>query len=129
MKRCTASLKEKARLLEKELYTLYLAFKHPETPWYAKMIILLITSYAFSPLDLIPDFIPILGQIDDTLIIPMGISFALKLIPKNVLDECSDRVKAMQITGKSRCIGILIVLLMWLAMICLFLKIIVDLLL
>lgn len=81
-------LKEKGSKVKKELYVLYLAFKHKDTPWYAKALTAVIISYAFSPIDLIPDFIPVLGYLDDLILIPAGIAFAIKLIPKEVIEEC-----------------------------------------
>lgn len=81
-------LKEKGHKAQKELYVLYLAFKHKDTPWYAKALTAVIISYALSPIDLIPDFIPVLGYLDDLILIPAGIAFAIKLIPKEVIEEC-----------------------------------------
>ncbi len=72
---------------------LHLAYKHERTPWYAKVLIFVIVAYALSPIDLIPDFIPIIGYLDDLILLPIGIYFAVKLIPEDVKAECS--VKAM----------------------------------
>lgn len=84
------SLKSKANELKENLIILYLAFKHQATPWYAKLLIGLVISYALSPLDLIPDFIPILGYLDDLILIPAGIALAIKLIPEDVIAECGE---------------------------------------
>jgi uncharacterized membrane protein YkvA (DUF1232 family) len=81
-------LKAKAKLLKKEVKALYLAYKRPDVPWYAKLCIILVVGYALSPIDLIPDFIPVLGYVDDLIIVPLGISLAIKLVPKQVLTEC-----------------------------------------
>lgn len=86
--------KERLRKLKAETYALYLAYKHPRTPWYAKVFAALVVGYAFSPIDLIPDFIPVLGYLDDLVLIPAGIFLAIKMIPRDVLSEC--RAKASE---------------------------------
>jgi uncharacterized membrane protein YkvA (DUF1232 family) len=88
------------RYLKRETYALYLAARHPATPWYAKLFVAGVVAYAFSPIDLIPDFIPVLGYLDDLLLIPLGIVIALKLIPPNVLAECRARAKELEASGK-----------------------------
>jgi uncharacterized membrane protein YkvA (DUF1232 family) len=87
-------LKVRARALKKEVFAVYLAAKDPRTPWYAKGLILLIVAYAFSPIDLIPDFVPVLGYVDDLIIIPGGIWLAIRMIPPEVLTEARRRVAA-----------------------------------
>jgi uncharacterized membrane protein YkvA (DUF1232 family) len=84
--------KNRVRLLKRETHALYLAARHPRTPWYAKLFVAGIVAYALSPIDLIPDFIPILGFLDDLILIPLGIVVAVKLVPADVLAEC--RAKA-----------------------------------
>ena len=74
--------------LKSETYTLFLAYKDPKTPWYAKVVVAGIVAYALSPIDLIPDFIPVLGLLDDFILIPVGITIAIKMIPAEVLREC-----------------------------------------
>ena len=83
-----------AKQLKSELHILFLALKHPKTPWYTKIFIATIIGYAFSPIDLIPDFIPVLGYLDDLVLIPAGIILARKLIPQAVLEECRKKAKA-----------------------------------
>lgn len=78
----------RARHLKTEVYALYLAYRHPGTPWYAKVTAGLVVAYAFSPIDLVPDFIPVLGYLDDLLLVPLGITLALKMIPPAVMVEC-----------------------------------------
>lgn len=85
-------LKQWARNLKKKLVIVHLASKDSRTPWYAKALIYLIVAYALSPIDLIPDFIPVIGYLDDLLIVPLGLYFALKLVPEEVLAEA--RIKA-----------------------------------
>jgi uncharacterized membrane protein YkvA (DUF1232 family) len=86
-------LKERTRSLKEETYALYLAARHPQTPWYAKLLVAGIVAYALSPIDLIPDFIPILGYLDELVLLPLGIALALRLIPPPVLAECRARAQ------------------------------------
>lgn len=88
------SWKERAKRLKTETYALYLACKDPRVPWYAKVYIAAIVGYALSPIDLIPDFIPVLGYVDDLILVPAGISLALKTVPKEVLEECREKAKS-----------------------------------
>jgi uncharacterized membrane protein YkvA (DUF1232 family) len=78
---------ERARQLKQEVYALYLAFRDPRTPWYGKAFTALVVAYAFSPIDLIPDPIPVVGYLDDLILIPLGVVLALKMIPPEVMDE------------------------------------------
>jgi hypothetical protein len=80
-------LKHWARRIKRDLNVLYLAARDPRTPWYAKALAIGVAAYAFSPIDLIPDFIPILGQIDDLIVVPLGIALAIRLIPPDVMAE------------------------------------------
>lgn len=86
-------LKEYVRHLKIETFALYLASRDPRTPWYAKLLVAGIVAYAFSPIDLIPDFIPVLGYLDDLILIPLGITLAIKLVPHTVLVECRSQAK------------------------------------
>lgn len=81
-------LRQRARQLKRETYVLLLAYRHPQTPWYAKAVTGLVLFYAFSPIDIIPDFIPVLGYLDDVILVPAGIAISLKLIPPDVMMEC-----------------------------------------
>ncbi|WP_067776840.1 YkvA family protein [Nostoc sp. NIES-3756] len=85
-------LKQQAKRLKTELYALYLAYKDTRVPWYARIFTACIIAYAFSPIDLIPDFIPVFGYLDDLILVPLGIKLALKMIPQDVMEEC--RLKA-----------------------------------
>ena len=80
-------LKSRARTLKKEVYAIASAARDPRTPWYAKALIFLTVAYALSPIDLIPDFVPVLGYLDDLLIVPAGIWLAIRLIPAEVMEE------------------------------------------
>jgi uncharacterized membrane protein YkvA (DUF1232 family) len=85
-------LKRWARELKAETLALWFCCKHPATPLAAKILATLVVAYALSPIDLIPDFIPVIGYLDDVILIPIGIYFTLKLVPQPVIDEC--RAKA-----------------------------------
>lgn len=93
-----AAWKQKARLLERETFTLYLLCRHPAVPWYAKLLALIVVGYALSPIDLIPDFIPVLGYLDDLILIPLGIMLVIRLVPAEVVAEC--RARSEEIVGK-----------------------------
>jgi uncharacterized membrane protein YkvA (DUF1232 family) len=77
--------------LKADAFALYLAARHPATPWYAKVFIAGIVAYALSPIDLIPDFIPVIGFLDEIVLLPLGIVFAMKMVPVNVMSECRAR--------------------------------------
>ncbi len=94
------SLKQLAKKLKKETYTIYLASIDPRVPWYARMLAGVTVAYAFSPIDLIPDFIPILGYLDDLVIVPLGIWLVIKMIPPEVLAECREKAVAEIERGK-----------------------------
>ncbi len=76
--------KRRARQLKAETYALFLAYRDRRTPWYARLFAACVVAYAFSPLDLIPDFVPVLGYLDDLILIPLGLALALKMIPPQV---------------------------------------------
>lgn len=94
------SWKHRARQLKGETYAIYLAYKDPRTPWYAKLFAALVVGYAFSPIDLIPDPIPVLGYLDDLILVPLGIALALRMIPPAVLSECRAQAQAALEEGK-----------------------------
>ena len=112
-----AELKQRVRHLKAETFALYLAARDPRTPWYAKLLVAGIIAYAFSPIDLIPDFVPVLGYMDDLILIPLGIALAIKLIPHSVLAECRTRAQETIQNGKpvSRVAGAVIVVI-WLVL-------------
>ncbi|HEY4383683.1 MAG TPA: DUF1232 domain-containing protein [Ktedonobacteraceae bacterium] len=92
--------KERVRHLKRELYVLLLAYKDRRVPWYARIFVLCLLAYAFSPFDLIPDFIPVLGLLDDLILLPAGILLAIKLIPPVVLQE--SRAQAEVLLAKEK---------------------------
>jgi uncharacterized membrane protein YkvA (DUF1232 family) len=85
--------KRRARRLKAETYTLYLAYRHPRTPWYAKAFAALIVGYVFSPIDPIPDFIPVVGLLDELVVVPIGVIVARKMIPEDVFEECREKAR------------------------------------
>ncbi len=108
-------LKDAAHRLKVETYALYLACRDPRTPWYAKAWTLFVVAHTFSPIDLIPDFIPILGYLDDLIITPFGIWLAVKMIPVEVMADA--RENAQQLPGPDSHlgrVGAVIVVIVWL---------------
>ena len=86
-----------------ETYALYLAYRDPRTPWYAKLLAAGVVAYAVSPIDLIPDFIPVLGILDDLVIVPLGAALAIKMVPKEVMAECREKARnTMEINASKR---------------------------
>ncbi len=108
-------LKEWARHLKKETYALYFAYRDPRVPWYAKLLVAFVVAHTFSPIDLIPDFIPVLGYLDDLIITPLGLAIALRLIPAEVMADARIEAESSLVEGKivSRA-GLLIVVSIWL---------------
>ena len=92
-------LKDKARKLKAEIFAIYLAYTRHKIPWYAKLLAVVILAYALSPIDLIPDFIPVLGYLDDLLLLPLGIALLIKLIPPDVMEQC--RAEAQDMSSKN----------------------------
>jgi uncharacterized membrane protein YkvA (DUF1232 family) len=82
-----------ARRLKVVVYALYLAYKDPRVPWYARAFAAVVVGYAFSPIDLIPDPIPVLGYLDDLILIPLGVALAIRMIPPRVLAECREEAR------------------------------------
>jgi uncharacterized membrane protein YkvA (DUF1232 family) len=107
-------LRQRARRLKSEIFALYLALRDPRTPWPAKALGALVVAYALSPLDLVPDFVPVLGYLDDVILLPAGIWLTLRMIPPPVLDEARARAE-VELRGNrpvNRAAGA-VVLLIW----------------
>jgi uncharacterized membrane protein YkvA (DUF1232 family) len=107
--------KVRAAELKTDTYALYLAGRDPRVPWYAKLLVGVIVAYALSPIDLIPDFIPVIGFLDDIFIVPAGIALAARLIPKDLLEEHRAEARLRLAAGHpaSR-LGALLVVAVWL---------------
>ncbi|MHA1995796.1 MAG: YkvA family protein [Candidatus Hodarchaeales archaeon] len=86
-------LKTKAKELKRETYTLYLVYKDSRVSWWKRLFLGVVIGYAVSPIDLIPDFIPVIGYLDDLILVPIGISIALKLIPREIIEECRKKAR------------------------------------
>lgn len=112
-------LRHWARRIKRDGMTLWFARRHPATPWYAKALGLFVVAYALSPIDLIPDFIPVLGYVDDVLLLPALIWLAIRLLPAQVLDDCRAQadawLQADHAKPRSR-LGAVLIVLLWLAM-------------
>lgn len=106
------NIKMWAKQLKRKVFILYFAYKENRTPWYAKLFAICVVAYAFSPVDLIPDFIPVLGYLDDVILVPLGVMLALKLIPKAVIQDCTVKAEERIKHGKPKnwLVGILIIL-------------------
>lgn len=92
--------KQRARQLKKETYAIYIACKDPRVPWYARLFAGFVVAYALSPIDLIPDVIPLLGYLDDLVLVPLGIILVIKMIPPAVLAECREKAEVAMNQGK-----------------------------
>jgi uncharacterized membrane protein YkvA (DUF1232 family) len=115
--RLVERLRRWAGRLKTEVYALYLAYRDPRVPLYARVFAACVVGYAFSPIDLIPDPIPVLGYLDDLVIIPLGVALAMRMIPEPVLAEC--REKARRASRESRPanrVAAVVVVAMWLAL-------------
>lgn len=108
------TLRTRAHLLRREAYALYIATRDPRVPWYAKAFLGVVLAHTFSPIDLIPDFIPVLGYLDDLIVTPLGIALALKMVPPGVMVEARREAEELVRQGKpiSR-VGAVVVVVIW----------------
>lgn len=114
-------IKTWARRIKRDAVTLWFAYKDPRTPWAVKGLCVFVVAYALSPIDLIPDFIPVLGYLDDALLLPGLIWLAVRLLPPQVVSECRGRADEwMTVQGKkpTSMVGAVAIVLIWLAMAC-----------
>ena len=117
-----ASWKQKVKLLKNETRALCLAYRDPRVPWYAKVFMAAVIGYAISPIDLIPDFIPVLGYLDDLIIVPVGIYLAIKMIPRGVMEECREKAKSNLFSSKAKWVIAGIIISIWILVIILAVK-------
>jgi uncharacterized membrane protein YkvA (DUF1232 family) len=111
------NLKQQAKKLKIETYALYLAIRDPRVPLFARIFAGLVVGYAFSPIDLIPDFIPVIGYLDDLLLVPVGIKLAILMIPKNVMVESREKAQEIISQGKPvNRIAAVIIVLIWISL-------------
>ncbi len=102
--------------LKTEIYTLYLAFSDPRVPWYARVLLFLLIAYMVSPVDIVPDVIPVLGVLDDIIILSLGIYLVTKMIPEGVIEEYRNQARA-DIGGlKFQVVGLTLVLFAWITL-------------
>ena len=115
--RLVETWKRRARQLKTETYALWLAYKDPRVRWYARLFAACVVGYAFSPIDLIPDPIPVLGYLDDLVLIPLGVALALRMIPPAVMVECREKAQAAMSQGKPRnWVAAAVIIAIWLAL-------------
>ncbi len=110
-----AQMKQWSRLIKRDVHAIYLASRDPRVPWYAKILGIAVAAYALSPIDLIPDFIPVLGYLDDLIIVPLGIALVVRLIPPDIMAEHRELAAAAQDRPVSIVGGTLIVVIWILA--------------
>lgn len=113
-----AQMKQWARLIKRDVHAIYLASRDPRVPWCAKILGIAVAAYALSPIDLIPDFIPILGYLDDLVIVPLGIALVVKLIPLDVMAENRELAAAAQDRPVST-VGGVVIIVVWILAVCL----------
>ncbi len=111
-------LKDWARAIKRDVHALYLAGRDPRVPWYVKALAIAVAAYALSPIDLIPDFIPVLGLLDDLILVPLGILLVVWLIPPGILAEHREQAAKAQERPLSRAAAVVVVLI-WIASIAL----------
>jgi len=104
----------RAKNLKTELHILYLAYRDPRVPRHAKLLAALVVAYAFSPVDLIPDFIPVLGYLDDLVLVPLGISLAMRMIPAEILDDYRIQARRRLETTRAGLTGAGLIIVLWL---------------
>ncbi len=112
------AIKRWAKRIKRDGVTLWFAGKHPATPWYAKALVVFVVAYALSPIDLIPDFIPVLGFVDDVLLLPVLIWLTIRLVPPEVLADCRDQADSWMKTQGSKPssrVGAVMIVLLWIA--------------
>ena len=111
-----SQLQRWARALKRDTVALYLAARDPRVPWYAKVVAACVAAYALSPIDLIPDFIPVIGYLDDIILVPLGIALAIRLIPPALLEEhrqaASVRIAERPVSRR----GALVIITIWIAL-------------
>lgn len=108
------TLLARLHMLRQHLYALALACRHPRTPWYAKAWVALVAAYALSPIDLVPDFVPVLGALDDLVLIPIGIWVGLRLVPPQVMAECREATDGAAHRARGALVAAAAVVLVWL---------------
>lgn len=109
-----ARLRQWARGVKQDVHAIYLAARDPRTPWYAKALAFVVAAYALSPIDLIPDFIPIIGYLDDLILVPLGVMLVIRLVPPEVMAEHRETARLAEDRPASRTAAVIIVVI-WIA--------------
>jgi uncharacterized membrane protein YkvA (DUF1232 family) len=107
------TFRKELKKIKEDIFVIAEAYKHPETPFYIKVFAMIVVAYAFSPIDLIPDFIPIIGYLDDLILVPLGIAILLKLIPDHVIQDSREKVAAAGKIKKKNWIAGTVIILLW----------------
>lgn len=107
------TFKKRMKKIKEDIFIIAEAYKHPDTPFYAKLIAIIVVAYAFSPIDLIPDFIPILGYLDDLILIPLGIAILLKILPDQVIQDSREKVAAAGKLKQKNWVAGAVIILLW----------------
>ena len=105
--------KWQAKNLRTETHALYLAYRDPRVSWYAKLTSVCVVAYALSPIDLIPDFVPVLGYLDDLILVPIGIIVARRMIPDHVMQECREKARQAQTSRPNLWLSVVLVFFGW----------------
>jgi uncharacterized membrane protein YkvA (DUF1232 family) len=108
------TLRDWARAIRRDVHALYLASRDPRVPWYAKAVAVCVAAYALSPIDLIPDFVPVLGYLDDVVIVPLGIMLAVRMIPEPLMAEHRAAAALAESRPTSRA-GAVVIVCVWIA--------------
>jgi uncharacterized membrane protein YkvA (DUF1232 family) len=105
--------RERARGIKREAHAVYLASKDPRVPWYAKALAVFVLAYLFSPVDLIPDFIPVLGYLDDLIVVPAGLVLVIRLIPPDVMDEHREAARVAALERRPNWVAAAVIVAIW----------------
>jgi uncharacterized membrane protein YkvA (DUF1232 family) len=111
---CPKALRDWARAIKRDVHALFLASRDPRVPWHAKATAVCVAAYALSPVDLIPDFVPVLGYLDDVIIVPLGILLAVRLIPGQLMSE-HRAAAALAESRPATSAGAIVIVLVWIA--------------
>jgi uncharacterized membrane protein YkvA (DUF1232 family) len=119
MSKVLQRVRDWAKALKRQVMMLWFACRHPATPWLSKLMAITVAAYALSPIDLIPDFIPILGYLDDVILLPLGIWLVIRLLPTPVLEQCRQQAEEWESAQSPRPVSwgaAIVVILIWLSL-------------
>ncbi len=107
------SLKEKINNLKTDVHALFLASREPAVPWYAKALMVLLIGYVVCPIDPIPEFIPVLGELDELVVVPLGMALVVRMIPREVMESCRKRAREEPVDTKTKWVVAAAILVLW----------------